>query len=125
MRTIGATIFCIIAACALTACGSKEIRMADATTRAVYDNDIDGVTHNFTPDLAKQVNRAELGALSDVMHGHGDYKGLTETGSEPDGAFDFRADFSNGSMLVKMKLDSDGRISGYRVIPEASSPAPK
>ena len=118
MTTVRAAfVFCVIAALASAGCGNNQLKTADATTRAVYDDDIDAVTSNFTPDLAKQVSRAELGQLSDVMHQHGDYKGLTETGSEPDGALDFRADFSNGSMIVKMKLDPNGKISGYRVIP--------
>ncbi len=103
-------------------CAKNEERTADATTRAVYNNDYDAVTSDFTPTLAKTVTRAELGALSDVMHAHGDYKGLTETGSEPDGALDFVANFTNGNMIVKMKLDADGKISGYRVIPSSSSP---
>jgi hypothetical protein len=116
-----ALIPCALAIVALAGCASNDIKMAEATTRAVYDNNYDGVTQNFTPDLAKQVTRAEVGQLSDVMHSHGDFKGLTETGTEPDGAYDFRADFSNGSMIVKMKLDSSGKITGYRVIPASST----
>ena len=111
----------VVAAVVLAGCAGGEQKTAESTTRAVYDNNIDAVTQSFTPELAKQVSRAQLGQLSDLMHAKGDYKGLTETGSEPDGAFDFRADFSNGSLIVKMKLDSSGKISGYRVIPPAST----
>ena len=120
MASLRAALTCAIAVVALAGCGSKETRVADATTRAVYDNNIDAVTQNFTPDLAKQVSRAQLGQLSDLMHAKGDYKGLTETGTEPDGAYDFRADFSNGSLVVKIKLDQDGKIAGYRVIPPST-----
>jgi hypothetical protein len=55
------------------------------------------------------------------MHQRGDYKGLKQTGTEPDGAYDFEADFSNGTLIVKMKLDSSGKVSGYRVIPNPST----
>ena len=108
-----------LAAMAIAGCGSHEQRIADATTRAVYDNDIAAVTSNFSPQLSGQVTRAQLGALSDLMHRQGDYKGLSETGQEPDGAYDFRADFSKTSLIVKMKLDGSDKISGYRVIPPA------
>jgi hypothetical protein len=109
----------VIAAAALSACASHEMKLADDTTRAVYDNDADAVMSRFTPQLRQQITRASVGQLSDLMHAHGDYKGLTETGTEPDGAHDFRADFTNGSFIVKMKLDQNGDISGYRVIPNA------
>lgn len=121
MRSLRALFACAVAVVALAGCASNEMKMADSTTRAVYDNNYDGVTQNFTPDLAKQVSRGQLGQLSDLMHSHGDYKGLTETGTEPDGAYDFRADFSSGNLIVKMKLDPSGKISGYRVIPTSSS----
>jgi len=121
MRTIRALVACGFAVLALAGCGSSESRTADSVTRAVYNNDIDSVTKSFTPGLAKQVTREQLGQLSDLMHSHGDYKGLTETGTEPDGAMDFRADFTSGSLIVKMKLDSDGKVSGYRVIPSPST----
>jgi len=109
-----------IAAVVLSGCAAGEQKTAEDTTRAVYDNNIDAVTQSFTPELAKQVSRAQLGQLSDLMHSKGDYKGLTETGTEPDGEYDFRADFSNGSLIVKMKLDPSGKISGYRVIPPST-----
>jgi hypothetical protein len=111
---------CAVAVVALAGCASSESKLADSTTRAVFDNNYDAVTQKFTPDLSKQVTRAQLGQLSDLMHARGDYKGITETGTEPDGAYDFRADFSNGNLIVKMKVDSDGKISGYRVIPSTS-----
>lgn len=121
MTTIRALVVCGCAVLALAGCGSGESRTADGVTRAVYNDDIDSATKNFTPDLAKTVTRAELGALSDLMHQKGDYKGLKQTGTEPDGAYDFEADFSNGTLIVKMKLDASGKVSGYRVIPSPST----
>ncbi|HYK54077.1 MAG TPA: hypothetical protein VEV38_11155 [Candidatus Eremiobacteraceae bacterium] len=120
MTSIRALVVCCCAVLALAGCGSSESRTADDVTRAVYNDDIDSATKNFTPDLAKTVTRQELGQLSDLMHQHGDYKGLKQTGTEPDGAYDFEADFSNGTLIVKMKLDSSGKVSGYRVIPNPS-----
>ena len=120
MRSIRALFACAVAVVALAGCASSESKLAESTTRAVYENNIDSVTRNFTPDLAKQVSRAQLGQLSDLMHARGDYKGLTETGTEPDGAIDYRADFTNGSLIVKMKIDPSGKISGYRVIPPST-----
>ena|SRR5579864_157715 len=117
MTTMRAMVLCACAVLAIAGCAARETRTADATTRAVYDDNLDAATGSFTPDLAKQVTRAQLGALSDLMHTKGDYRGITETGTEPDGAYDFRADFSNGTLTVKMKIDGDGRISGYRVLP--------
>jgi len=117
MKTLRALAACVIASMAIAGCGSHEQKIADATTRAVYQNDETALTANFTPQLTKEVTRAELGALSDLMHREGDYKAITETGMEPDGAYDFRADFSNSSLIVKMKLDDSGHVTGYRVIP--------
>lgn len=115
------SVCAMAAVIALAGCAPRESRLADATTRAVFDDDYDGVTWNFTPDLAKQVSRAQLGQLSDLMHSRGDYKGIKETGTEPDGAYDFQADFTNGTLVVKIKVDqASGKISGYRVIPSSS-----
>lgn len=121
MAAIRAMVACGVVVVALAGCGSGTTKTADDVTRAVYNDDVSSVTDHFTPDLAKTVTRAELGALSDLMHQHGDYKGLTETGTEPDGAYDYRADFTTGSLIVKMKLDSSGKVSGYRVIPSPST----
>src|ERR1700687_89949 len=100
MISLRAIVSCAVAVVVLAGCGAKETRLADSTTHSVFDNDYNGVTSNFTPDLAKTVSRAQLGQLSDLMHAKGDYKGLTETGTEPDGAYDFRADFTSGSLVV-------------------------
>jgi hypothetical protein len=116
-----AAVFVIAtAASALWSCGSHEQKLADATTRAIYDNNIGAVTDSMTPALRQQVTREQVGAISDIMHAHGTYNGLTETGTEPDGAYDFRADFSKGNFIVKMRLDGSDKIAGYRVIPQPS-----
>jgi outer membrane murein-binding lipoprotein Lpp len=120
VRWIGAAALAAAAAAAtlLAGCASREEHVADAATRAIYNDDVDALTSQFSPDLRAQVTRAQLGALSDIMHKDGDYSSLRETGTEPDGAYDFLATFGSSSMVVKMKLDDQGRISGYRVIPQ-------
>lgn len=121
MRWVGAAALAAAAAATLLAgCASREEHVADAATRAVYNDDVNALSEQFSPDLQKQVTRAQLGALSDMMHKGGDYGSLHETGTEPDGAYDFLATFGTTNMVVKMKLDDQGRISGYRVIPQSA-----
>ncbi len=68
------------------------------------------------PALVNQVTRGEVGTLSDKMHRLGDYKGLTFVSSDPNKSeFTYRADFANGSSNVVLRLDSNGKLSAYRV----------
>jgi len=116
-----------VAACALalSGCGSSAPqRMADATTRAVYSGDRDGVVSNFDDGLRAQVTREEIGAISDYMHGLGTYKGLQPTDSNADsGRYDYQANFDKGSMLVQIRLDPGGKLAAYRVVPQSQGPA--
>jgi len=114
-----------IAMLALCACGggsaaggNSETKLADQVTRAVYDNDISGVTQNFSADLTPQVTRASVGVLSDKMHDLGTYQGLTETAMDiPSRRYTFDAKFDKGDMTVGMRLDANGKILAYRVVP--------
>jgi hypothetical protein len=105
------------------ACSSNagnEQKLADSVTRAVYNNDMSGVTADFSSSLAPQVTRASLGALSDTMHKMGNYQGLTEASTDlPTRRYTFDAKFDNGDMTVLMRLGSDGKIVAYRVSPGA------
>lgn len=106
----------------LTACAggaaSSEQKMADSVTRAVYDDNYAGVTANFDDALKPEVTRTQVAQLSDVMHKLGDYQGVTMTSNDTvNKRFDFEAKFSKGTMTVKMRLDPDGKIAAYRVVP--------
>ena len=92
----------------------------DDVTKAVYNNDVDAVTSNFDDQLKAQVSRGEVGTLSDKMHALGDYKGLTYVNGDPaKNEFTYRANFDKGSMNVVVRVDSDGRLSAYRIFPQS------
>ncbi|MDE2481421.1 MAG: hypothetical protein KGN02_04450 [bacterium] len=96
--------------------GGSAQATADGVTKAVYADDIDGVTSSFDDGLKSQVSRAEVGALSDKMHALGAYKGLTFMSTDPaKSEFDYRADFDKGSMNVVIRMDTDGKLSAYRI----------
>jgi hypothetical protein len=98
----------------------SEQKLADSVTRAVYNNDMSGVTSNFSSEVSPQVTRASLGVLSDQMHGMGNYQGLTETATNlPARRYTFDAKFDKGDMTVQMRLDASGKVAAYRVSPGA------
>lgn len=113
----------LIAALGIAGCGSSagnEQKLADQVTRAVYNDDMSGVTANMDSEAAQQVTRASLGVVSDLMHRMGNYQGLTETGTDiPARRYTFDAKFDHGDLTIKLRLDPDGKIAGYHVIPGA------
>lgn len=106
-------------ALALSACGgSSPQKLADDTTRAIYAGDQSGTVANFDDQLKPQVTRAQVGAISDAMHMLGDYKGLQMLDHDGNsGRYDFVANFDKGTMLVMLRMDTNGRIGAYRVSP--------
>ena len=123
MKTFwGTSAVVLVGVFCLSGCssGSSEAKLADTVTKAVYDNDMATVQSNFDSSLAPQVTRASLGLLSDKMHSLGNYQGLTETATDiPARRYMFDAKFDKGDMSVAMRLDSDGKIAAYRVVPGA------
>lgn len=114
-----AAAFALAALVGCAARASPEQSLADGVTRAVYDNNADGVVANFDVSLKPTVTREDVGALSDRMHALGDYEGLTQVGyHEPTRRYEFEAKFSKGRMIVQMRLDPDGKIAAYRLSPE-------
>jgi len=117
----------VLAALALaaSACAAKSDdpqALADQTTRAVYDVDLERTTARFDDALKSQVTRASLGDLSDKMHALGAYKGLKPLGSDPDkGRYDYEAAFDKGTMRVELRLDPNQKIGAYRVVPQPAS----
>lgn len=109
-----------LAACSGAGGGSDQQKLAENVTRAVYNNDMETVTANFSTSLTPQVTRASLGVLSDEMHTMGNFQGLTETDTDsPARRYTFDAKFDKGDMTVQMRLDGDGKVVAYRVIPGA------
>ena len=106
-------------ALALSACGGPSPqKLADDTTRAIYAGDQSGTVANFDDQLKPQVTRAEVGAISDAMHMLGDYKGLQMLDHDGNsGRYDFVANFDKGTMLVMLRMDTNGHIGAYRVSP--------
>ena len=108
-----------LAACSASAGGGAAQSSAESVTKAVYANDMTGVTPNFDSALQTQVSRAEVGALSDKMHALGDYKGLSFVSSDPTKSeYTYRADFERGTMNVVIRLDPDGKLAAYRIFPQ-------
>jgi hypothetical protein len=120
MRAVAALV-CLSFALVLAACGGNGTgqaqSLADSTTKAAYDDNLDGVTAHFDDQLKAQVTRSEVGILSDRMHQQGDYQGLSFVSSDPNkNEFTYRANFSKGSMSVVLRLDQNGEIAAYRVL---------
>jgi hypothetical protein len=121
MNRVATALVCGSFALALAACGGggagQAQSLADSTTKAVYNDDPDGVTSHFDDQLKTQVTRTEVGILSDQMHKQGDYQGLTFMSSDPNkNEYTYKANFSKGSMNVVLRLDQNGEIAAYRVL---------
>jgi hypothetical protein len=122
------TIAAAAVALAIAACGCAQHddpqRLADTTTRGVYDADYARTTEHFDAALKLGVTRASIGQLSDQMHALGTYRGLKPASSDPDkGRYDYEADFDKGTMLVQLRLDPNWKIGAYRIAPQSSSTA--
>jgi hypothetical protein len=108
----------------LSACGVARTpeRLADQTTRALYEDNHDAAIANFDEHLKLHVTRAQVGAISDQMHSLGRYKGLsTLRVNEDAGRFHYAAKFDRGTMIVMLMVDPAGRIAAYRVRPAGRS----
>lgn len=110
----GVLLFAASAGCA----HDDPQQSADATTRAVYDLNLDALSASFDTSLKPQLTRTSVGLLSDKMHALGAYRGLTPLSSDPDkGRYTYTAKFDKGTMTVSMRLDPDRKIGAYRVTP--------
>ncbi|MBV8637457.1 MAG: hypothetical protein JO322_05180 [Candidatus Eremiobacteraeota bacterium] len=108
-----------LAACNAQANAGAVQSTTDSVTKAVYNDDVDGVDSNFDSTLQSQVSRGDVGTLSDKMHVLGNYKGLTFLSTDAaKSEFTYRADFERGSMNVVVRIDNDGKLAAYRVFPQ-------
>ena len=120
VRLTAAAVALAVAAAACAHHGADPQALADDTTRAVYNVDLDATTAHFDDALKAQVTRASIGQISDEMHALGAYHGLKPANSDPDnGRYDYQASFERGRMLVQLRLDPDQQIAAYRVTPLA------
>jgi len=91
--------------------------LADSTTRAVWNDDYSGVTANFDTSLKAQVQRSQVGLLSDKLHKMGAYKDLTfvawDAGKQE---YTYKAAFDKGDARVVIRLDANGQVAAYRVL---------
>lgn len=115
----------VVALACVTACsGNDPAATADKITRAVYANDLDTTVADFDDQTKKDVSRGELGEISDMMHGMGDYKSLTQRSANADtGRYEYDAAFTKGSLLIQLRIDASGKIGAYRVAPEGTPTA--
>jgi hypothetical protein len=121
------TVAAVALAIAAGGCAHHDdpLALANDTTRGVYDADYAKTTEHFDAALKLQVTPASLNALSAQMHALGAYRGLKQTGSDAaKQRFDYEAAFDKGAMVVELRLDANGMIGAYRVVPEvAAAPA--
>jgi len=108
----------LLAACAGSPQGGAQV-VADRVTRAVYADRYGDVVAAFDGATAPSVTRASVGALSDLLHRLGDYRGLSLLAEDPaKSEFTFRAAFSHGSVNLAIRLDPDGTLAAYHVFPQ-------
>jgi hypothetical protein len=121
----GALLSCALAACGTSSSGDAPLQTAETITKAIYANDFDATVAPFDDETKKSISRSELGALSDRMHALGDFKSLTQrSGNADTGRYEFDAAFTNGSLVVQMRLDPSGKVGAYRVVPATGAPTP-
>lgn len=106
----------LLAACGGASAGTAQAA-ADATTKAVYADNFNGVTNQFDTTLKAQISRGEVGMLSDKLRALGTYTGLTLVDGDPvKNEYVYKAAFDKGSMNIAVRLDANGQLSAYRLI---------
>jgi hypothetical protein len=120
-RLIPAAVVLTIGASACAHHAGDPQTLADDTTRAVYNADLDGTIAHFDDALKADVTRSSVGEVSDEMHALGAYHGLKPVSSDPDkGRYNFQATFDKGTLLIELRLDPDQKIGAYHVVPQST-----
>ena len=115
---IATALAVLLAGCSAGSASDRAQKLADDATKAVYNDDMAGLTANMNAALVPTITRAQLGDLADKMHTLGDYQGVTPAGSDTlKSEYDFKAKFDKGTWTVILRLDGDGKIAAYRVAP--------
>ena len=106
----------------LAACGSSGSPQAtaDATTKAIYNDDVTAMQSRFNDDLRKQVTLDQVATISSKLHALGAYDGVSQTSADTAaGRFDYNARFGGATVPVHIRLDASGKLAAYRLdIPE-------
>ncbi len=118
MRALAVLAVCaVLAGCGASAATDGAQAAADATTKAIYNDDYDAVTTAFDTSVKAKITRGDVGLLSDKLRALGDYKGLTLVGGDAaKNEFEYRAGFNRGSVNVVVRLDPSGRLSAYHLL---------
>ena len=117
---LAAALAALLAGCSAGSASDRAQKLADDATKAVYNDDMAGLTANMNSALVPTITRAQLGDLADKMHALGDYQGVTPAGSDTlKSEYDFKAKFDKGTWTVILRLDGDGKIAAYRVAPSS------
>ncbi|MDB5041015.1 MAG: hypothetical protein JWN27_1741 [Candidatus Eremiobacteraeota bacterium] len=115
--TLGVAV--AVAACGCARHDPTPLELADFTTRAVYDADVPRATTYFDARLRSSVTPRSVTDVSKLMHRYGSYQGVAQQIEISKNArYDFEALFSQGSMLVQMRLGEGGKtITAFRLVP--------
>lgn len=116
-RLVGALAVAVACGCARH--DPTPLELADFTTRAVYDADVPRATKYFDARLRSTVTPQSVADVSRLMHRYGSYQGVAQQIEISKNArYDFEALFSEGSMLVQMRLGEGGKtITAFRLLP--------
>lgn len=107
---------CLLALCACGGGSASPQNVVNATTTAVYNDDLNAMQSHFDAALQKAVTLDGVSALSQKLHAFGAYHGLSQTAADPTGGrYDYTATFDHGTMAVHVRMDQDGRIAAYRI----------
>jgi hypothetical protein len=119
-KLVGALAVAVaVAACGCARHDPTPLELADFTTRAVYDADVPRATTYFDARLRSSVTPRSVADVSKLMHRYGSYQGVAQQIEISKNArYDFEALFSQGSMLVQMRLGEGGKtITAFRLLP--------
>ena len=100
----------------------RAIDVVATTTAAIASGDIARARSAFDDQIRPQVTPATVAALAQIMQRYGPYEHVEQVSEIPARRrYDFEAYFVGGSMLVQLRLDADGKIAAYHIIPNGPS----
>jgi hypothetical protein len=120
MHTHRHLVLIALGASVLAGCGRHPAPadIVDSTTRAIYANDYDTTRRFFDAALKPRVTRQSVTELASRMQEFGEYRGVSLVAEiTHNRRYDFEAAFAKGSMLLQVRIDPDGTLAAYRVIP--------